>query len=106
MVIIEGVTTAGTSIRETMPILQAQAKVQPVGLVVSVDRMEYSKDRRKSALQEIGEEFGLKTASIVTMEEVTSYLYGRSYDGKILVDDAMMDAIRGYYEKYGVEKGR
>ena len=106
VVIIEDVTTAGTSIRETMPILQAQAKVQPVGLVVSVDRMEYSKNPQKSALQEIGEEFGLKTASIVTMEEVTSYLYGRSYDGKVLVDDAMMEAIRGYYDIYGVRKER
>ena len=40
VVIIEDVTTAGTSIKETMPILRAQGDVKPVGLVVSVDRME------------------------------------------------------------------
>ena len=40
VVLIEDVTTAGTSIQETLPIIRAQGDVQPVGLVVSVDRME------------------------------------------------------------------
>ena len=39
IVIIEDVTTAGTSIQETLPIIKAQGNVTPVGLVVSVDRM-------------------------------------------------------------------
>ena len=101
VVIIEDVTTAGTSIRETMPILSAQGKVQPVGLVVSVDRMERGTGE-KSALEEIEENFGLKTASIVTMAEVTEYLYGRDCGGKVLIDDAMKAAIDAYYEQYGV----
>ena len=101
VVIIEDVTTAGTSIRETMPILSAQGKVQPVGLVVSVDRMERGTGE-KSALEEIEENFGLKTASIVTMAEVTEYLYGRDCGGKVLIDDAMKAAIDAYYDQYGV----
>ena len=100
MVIIEDVTTAGTSIRETMPILSAQGKVEPVGLVVSVDRMERGTGE-KSALDEIGESYGLKTASIVTMAEVTEYLYGKECGGKVLIDDAMKAAIDAYYEQYG-----
>ena len=40
VVIIEDVTTAGTSIAETMPIIKAQGDVEVLGLVVSVDRME------------------------------------------------------------------
>ena len=40
VVIIEDVTTAGTSIGETLPIIQAQGDVDVLGLVVSVDRME------------------------------------------------------------------
>ena len=40
VVIIEDVTTAGTSIRETVPIIKAQGTDDIVGLVVSVDRME------------------------------------------------------------------
>ena len=57
VVIIEDVTTAGTSIKETMPILRAQGDVKPVGLVVSVDRMERGQGT-KSALAEIGETYG------------------------------------------------
>ena len=40
VIIIEDVTTAGTSIQETMPIIKAQGNVLVKGLVVSVDRME------------------------------------------------------------------
>lgn len=43
IVIIEDVTTAGTSIGETLPILNAQGNVDVLGLVVSVDRMERGK---------------------------------------------------------------
>ena len=101
VVIIEDVTTAGTSIRETMPILYAQAQVKPVGLVVSVDRMERGTGP-KSALAEIEETYGIKTAAIVTMEEVTEYLYNREYKGTVWIDDAMKAAIDAYYECYGV----
>src|SRR6185503_18577267 len=40
VVIVEDVTTAGTSIRETVPVLRARAKVTLAGLVVAVDRQE------------------------------------------------------------------
>ena len=100
VVIIEDVTTAGTSIAETMPILKAQAKVQPVGLVVSVDRMERGQGT-KSALAEIQERYGLQTTAIVTMEEVVEHLYDRPYKGRVIIDDAMKAAIDAYYEQYG-----
>ena len=100
VVIIEDVTTAGTSIRETMPILKAQGDVKPLGLVVSVDRMERGTGE-KNALQEISEEFGMQCAAIVTMAEVTEYLYGRELNGKVLIDDKVKSAIDRYYEQYG-----
>lgn len=40
VLIVEDVTTAGTSIYETMPILKSQADVDVKGLIISVDRME------------------------------------------------------------------
>ena len=52
VIIIEDVTTAGTSIQETMPILQAQGNVDVLGLIVSVDRMERGQGS-KSALKEM-----------------------------------------------------
>ena len=103
IVIIEDVTTAGTSIQETMPILKAQGEVSVLGLCVSVDRMERGQGT-KSALSEIAENYGMKTTAIVTMQEVTEYLYGREIGGKVLIDDAMKRSIAAYYEQYGAEK--
>ncbi len=100
--IIEDVTTAGTSIEETLPIIKAQGNVNPVGLVVSVDRMERGQGE-KSALAEIEEKYGLKTTAIVTMEEVVEHLYNKEYNGKVIIDDKLKEAIDAYYEKYGVK---
>ena len=101
VVIIEDVTTAGTSIEETMPIIKAQGDVTPIGLVVSVDRMERGQGE-KSALLEIEEKYGLKTTAIVTMAEVVEHLYNKPYNGKVYIDDALKTAIDKYYEQYGV----
>jgi orotate phosphoribosyltransferase len=97
------VTTAGTSIRETLPILQAAGKVDVLGLVVSVDRMEQGQTETKSALQEIEENFGLKTTAIVTMADVVEHLYNKPYKGQVIIDDAMKARIDQYYEQYGVK---
>lgn len=102
VVIIEDVTTAGTSIQETLPILRAQGDVRPLGLVVSVDRMERGQGT-KSALKEIEESYGLRTAAIVTMAEVVEHLYNREYKGRIVIDGAMKAAIDAYYEEYGAQ---
>jgi orotate phosphoribosyltransferase len=53
VLIVEDVTTAGTSIRETVPILRAAADVVLAGLVVAVDRMERGTGD-VSALAEVG----------------------------------------------------
>ncbi len=102
VVIIEDVTTAGTSIQETLPIIKAQGDVSVLGLVVSVDRMERGQGE-KSALDEIEEKYGLKTTAIVTMAEVVEHLYNRPYKGKIIIDDNLKASIDAYYDKYGVK---
>lgn len=73
VLIIEDVTTAGTSIRETVPILRAAANVEIAGLVVSVDRGERGTGE-KSALAEVGEEFEMPTFSIVNVHEVIEHV--------------------------------
>ena len=103
VIIIEDVTTAGTSIGETMPIIKAQGNVSVLGLVVSVDRMERGKTS-KSALAEIEETYGMKTTAIVTMEEVVEHLHNIPYNGKIVIDDSLKEAIDAYYQIYGVSK--
>lgn len=102
VIIIEDVTTAGTSINETLPIIRAQGDVDVKGLVVSVDRMERGQGE-KSALDEIHEKYGLETTAIVTMAEVVEHLYNKEYKGKVIIDDELKKAIDNYYEQYGVK---
>jgi len=102
VLLIEDVTTAGTSIGETLPIIHAQGKVSVCGLVVSVDRMERGQGE-KSALNEIKDTYGFETSAIVTMQEVIEHLYNRPYQGKVYIDDAMKEAIDRYYEQYGAK---
>ena len=101
VVIIEDVTTSGKSI-ETFPIIKAQADVEIKGLMVSLNRCERGKGE-KSALQEIQELYGFPANAIVSMEEVVEYLYNRTHDGKIIIDDAMKASIDAYYAQYGVK---
>lgn len=102
IVIIEDVTTAGTSIYETMPILKEQGNVQVIGLVISVDRMEKGKGEA-TALDELENAFGFKPCAIVTMKEVVEYLYSKEIKGKILIDDHMKKRIEEYYDVYGAK---
>lgn len=102
VVIIEDVTTSGKSMEETVPIVRAQAKVEIVGLMVSLNRQEKGKGE-KCALDEIRELYGFKTAAIVTMEDVVSCLYNREVNGTVLIDDAMKKRIDDYYALYGAK---
>jgi len=98
VLIIEDVTTAGTSIRETLPIIQqASGGAGAIGLIVSVDRMERGSGR-VSALQEISEEFGFPTGAIVTMREVVAYLKAERPE---ILAGGLLERIREYYRIYG-----
>lgn len=105
VLMIEDVTTSGKSMEETVPIIKAQADVEIVGLMVSLNRMEVglSGDKSKSALDEIYDKFGFKASAIVTMEEVTQALYNNPYKGEILIDDEIKSRIDDYYDTYGVK---
>lgn len=103
VVIIEDVTTSGKSIEETFPIIKAQADVEVKGLMVSLNRMEMGKSEGKTALEEIKEIYGFETGAIVTMAEVTEYLYNKPYKGNVYINDDIKAAIDAYYEQYGVK---
>ena len=108
IIIIEDVTTAGTSIQETMPILKAQVAhaqgdVKVLGLVVSVDRMERGKGTQ-SALKEMEDTYEFATTAIVTMDEVVEHLYNKPYKGNIIINDQLKNSIDLYYQQYGPER--
>lgn len=100
VLIVEDVTTAGTSIRETVPVLRATASVKLAGLVVSVDRMERGQGTL-NALTELREEFSMETFSIVNICEIAEYLKGRNIDGQVVLTDHLYDQIQAYRQQYG-----
>ncbi|MCR4833023.1 MAG: orotate phosphoribosyltransferase [Butyrivibrio sp.] len=101
VLIIEDVTTSGKSIEETMPILQEQADVDVVGMMVSLNRQEKGLDTDMSALDEIREKYGFEAHAIVTMSEVIEHLYNRPIDGEVLLTKDIKKALDEYYAEYG-----
>ena len=99
VLIVEDVTTAGTSIRETVPILRAAADIRLAGLVVSVDRQERASEAStRTALAEVGAEFAMPTAAIVTIDEVVAHLGAR-----LTADDrARIAAYRAQYGAHAI----
>ena len=103
VVMVEDVTTSGKSIDETHPIITA-ADIEIKGLIVSLNRQEVGKGGVKCACDEVSEKYGFPTAAIVTMSEVTEYLYNREVQGKVIIDAAMKKSIDAYYEQYGAKE--
>ena len=103
VLIIEDVTTSGASIAETVPIIRAQADVDIIGLIVSLDRREVGPKGTVSALNEIKEDYGFPTGAIVTMDEVQEYLYNKPVNGRVLIDDKIKASLDSYYAEYGVK---
>ena len=99
VVIIEDVVTAGTSVRECLPLLRAQADVKIAGLIVSVDHMEKGTGD-KTAIQELEEQFGIKTFPIVTVREIIDTIYNLPIDGRVLIDDEMKRRMEDYIGRY------
>ena len=103
IVIIEDVTTAGTSVYETMERLKHYPHVEVVGLLVSVDRQERGRTD-KSALSELSETFGFKTCAIIKLQELIAALeegLQNEENWAENLDSRLIDKIRGYYKAYG-----
>lgn len=100
VMILEDVTTAGTSIRETVPQLRAAAQVDLAGLCVSVDRMERGTGEI-SALAELRSEFGMPTFAIVSVQEIMDYLRGREIDGHVVLNETTHARMLEYRAQYG-----
>ena len=100
VVLVEDVTTAGTSVRESLPLIESRgAKV--VGLVVSVDRMERGTGTQ-SALREISDAHGIKTTAIVSLSDLLDYLASPVGAKHIVNDPALLARMQACRETYGV----
>ena len=103
--LVDDVITAGTSTREAVNLLRSLSpEASVVGGIVSVDRMERGADGGKSAIQSAKEQFGFDIFSIVTLDEIVTFLHNREIDGKVVLDDDILKAINAYREQWGIEK--
>ncbi len=94
VLIIDDVISAGTSVRESVDIIQASGATS-AGVVIALDRQERGQGET-SAIQEVERDYGLKVASIVQLNNLVEYLAKSTDMAEHLA------AIRAYREQYGV----
>lgn len=94
VIIIEDVITAGTAIRETMPVLKGCADVKVTDMFISVNRCEVGQNPGKTAVMEVGEEFGIKVHALVTVQDIREYLADKAEYAHLL---PLMDAYMAQY---------
>ena len=94
VIIIEDVITAGTAIRETMPVLTGAADVKVTDMFISVNRCEVGQTPGKTAVMEVGEEFGIRVHALITVRDIYEYLKEQGTYGDIL---PLMEAYMAQY---------
>ncbi len=99
VLIIEDVLTAGTAVRESIPILKSIADVNIVGLVISVDRMEKGQGDL-TAIEELYNDYGIKTFPIVTVKDIINTLHNQNIDGNIIINDEIKEKMCNYMNTY------
>ncbi|MBP0962292.1 MAG: orotate phosphoribosyltransferase [Oscillospiraceae bacterium] len=97
VVIIEDVITAGTAIRQVIPVLKNAADVKIEAMVISVDRMEKGKEGDLSAVQEVKRDLGIEVFSIVTIEDIIKAIEDGVIEGK-----EYLDKMLEYRKTYGI----
>ncbi len=70
--IIDDVITAGTSVRESVEIIN-NAGAQLAGVLIALDRQEKG-EHDKSAVQEVSERFNIPVISIISLSDIVEFL--------------------------------
>lgn len=92
--IVDDVITAGTSVRESVEIIR-DAGATVGGVLIALDRQEKGVND-KSAVQEVGEQFGMPVVAIITLAHIIEYLEQDAAGGEKLA------IIRAYRQQYGI----
>ncbi len=87
VIIIEDVITAGTAVRETMPIVRGCADVTVTDMFISVNRCEVGQTAGTTAIMEVEKEYGIHVHSIIDVRDIYEYL--KSDGGYTQVFEAM-----------------
>ena len=101
VLIIDDVISAGTSVRESIAMIQA-AGATPCGVTIALDRQEKASengvDKPHSAVQFVQRELGLAVVAIASLNDLLAYLQGQS-DPRLASN---LPAVQAYRERYGV----
>ena len=93
---MKDVITAGTAIRQVIPVLKNSADVDITAMIISVDRMEKGQGEL-SAVEEVKKEFGINVYSIVTINDIINAIKSGIIEG-----EEYLDKMIEYRETYGV----
>ncbi len=93
VIILDDVITAGTSVRESVEIIN-QAHAKPAGVVIALDRQEKGLNDC-SAIQEVEAQFAMPVIAIITLANIIEYLIADA-------DDEQLKAIQAYQSLYGI----
>ena len=96
VIIIEDVMTSGKALGEILPKLAAAAKVEVVGMIISVDRMEKALNSDLSAVKMARDEYGIDVYSVVNMNDIIEAIEQGVIEGK-----EHLPAMYAYRETYG-----
>ena len=94
VLIIDDVISSGMSVDESVEIIRA-AGATPAGVSISLDRMERGLESELTAIQAVEERHGIKVASIVTLDDLITYLEDKPEQAEDL------KRIRAYRAEYG-----
>ncbi|MEI6146555.1 MAG: orotate phosphoribosyltransferase [Methylococcales bacterium] len=93
VVILDDVITAGTSVRESVEIIN-QANATPAGVLIALDRQEKGLNDC-SAIQEVEAQFAMPVIAIITLANIIEYLTAEAADEQL-------KAIQTYQSLYGI----
>ncbi|HAS6377058.1 TPA: orotate phosphoribosyltransferase [Vibrio vulnificus] len=94
IMLVDDVITAGTAIRESMEIIQANG-ADLAGVLVAIDRQEKGKGEL-SAIQEVERDFACAVISIVSLSDLITFLEEKGDAAEHL------DAVKAYRAQYGI----
>ncbi|MFT6268093.1 MAG: orotate phosphoribosyltransferase [Alphaproteobacteria bacterium] len=94
IMLVDDVITAGTAIRESMQIIEANEALL-AGVLIALDRQEKGQGTL-SAVQEIERDYSTRVLSIVTLSDVVEYLKAEHDSGDAIA------SIKRYRETYGI----
>lgn len=94
IMLVDDVITAGTAIRESMEIIQANG-ADLAGVLVAIDRQEKGQGEL-SAIQEVERDFACSIVSIINLTDLVTYLEEQG------TNSTHLDAVKAYRAQYGV----